>query len=643
MQLARWGLFAWLVVLSTHALAQTTQPGQIAARYRVTNLSSGLPAFGNPDITPASLNASGRAVTTEWTSSAQTHLRVSVFDNGELSWRAEVPGGRGVFGVNASGQILLRTYVAPYIGATLLSADGASAVALSVPEYGPSNISPVAFADDGTVLFSASGSAGAGQFLWSAAAGLRSAPLYSAEANFGTVYASMSPSGRFLTGTSFLVNGPMRAFRLDTSTGNFAVVAPGETRANGTLVNDVGAVVLTDFASGRYVRCLSDVCTNATLASTGTTALRGLRSTGDALFGGVPSGNGAVFWAAGGTEYPLPSDYYSAFAFKAQYAFNDYAMVVGQKSLQGAEAAWVWTPAAGEVDLNARLASSVASMLSVTRALSINNRGQILAYDSSFNPVLLTPDDGPLPAPPTVGQLTGPDLVAVNTSVSLRAPFVDVNTSDTHVAQWAWGDGATSAATVTESAGSGAATGSHVYTAAGVYSVNATVTDNSGRSGTSSSKVVVYDPSAGFVTGSGWLLSPPGAMPSNPSAVGRADFDFVSKYKKGATVPSGDTSFIFATAQLQFASTSYDWLVVAGTKAQYKGAGTLNGVAGYKFMLTALDGAKKAAADRLRLRIWHYDPTTQADVVDYDNQVDASLEGTAQEGTDIRGGNIMVH
>jgi len=41
---------------------------------------------------------------------------------------------------------------------------------------------------------------------------------------------------------------------------------------------------------------------------------------------------------------------------------------------------------------------------------------------------------------------------------------------------------------------------------------------------------------------------------------------------------------------LSLVSTSYDWLVIAGANAKYKGVGTINGQGAYKFMLTATDG-----------------------------------------------------
>src|SRR3989442_6266592 len=52
---------------------------------------------------------------------------------------------------------------------------------------------------------------------------------------------------------------------------------------------------------------------------------------------------------------------------------------------------------------------------------------------------------------------------------------------------------------------------------------------------------------------------------------------FRSAYQPGARVPSGNTEFQFHAADFNFHSTSYDWLVVSGPKAQYKGSGTING------------------------------------------------------------------
>ena len=112
-----------------------------------------------------------------------------------------------------------------------------------------------------------------------------------------------------------------------------------------------------------------------------------------------------------------------------------------------------------------------------------------------------------------------------------------------------------------------------------------------------------------------------------PSLEGRATFGFVSKYKKGASVPEGNTEFQFKAGNLNFNSTSYEWLVVnqTGTNAQFKGYGTINGTGNYGFMLWATDGSP----DQFRIKIW--DAATEAVV--YDN-------GTDQV---IGGGSIVVH
>ncbi len=243
---------------------------------------------------------------------------------------------------------------------------------------------------------------------------------------------------------------------------------------------------------------------------------------------------------------------------------------------------------------------------------------------------------------PTVGAVSAPiDPVAVNGVVSANASFTDPGVFDTHTAVWDWGDGASSAGNVVESNGSGAVSGSHSYAAAGIYTVKVTVADDDGDSGVAVfSYVVVYDPSAGFVTGGGWIDSPVGAYTPEPSLTGRANFGFVAKYQKGAHVPTGETQFQFRVANLNFQSVSYEWLVVAGAKAQYKGTGTINGSGSYGFMLTAIDGAINGGggSDKFRIKIWD---KNNSDVIVYDNKMGESDDSSA--ATVIGGGSIVIH
>jgi hypothetical protein len=121
------------------------------------------------------------------------------------------------------------------------------------------------------------------------------------------------------------------------------------------------------------------------------------------------------------------------------------------------------------------------------------------------------------------------------------------------------------------------------------------------------------------------------------SLSGKANFGFVSKYQKGATVPTGNTEFQFHAGDLNFRSASYEWLVVQGKdKASYKGVGSINGEGDYGFLLSVIDGG--STGDRFRIKIWD---RANGDAVVYDNQVGAADDASAT--TALGGGSIVVH
>jgi PKD repeat protein len=243
--------------------------------------------------------------------------------------------------------------------------------------------------------------------------------------------------------------------------------------------------------------------------------------------------------------------------------------------------------------------------------------------------------------PPVVGEIIAPiDPVVVNTEINVSADFTDPDVSDTHTAVWNWGDDSTSSGDVTEDNGSGSVIGNHTYTTAGVYTITLTVTDDYGASDEAvSDYVVVYDPSAGFVTGGGWIDSAAGAYAADPDLTGKANFGFVSRYEKGATIPSGQTEFNFSVAGMNFHSEEYQWLVVAGSKAKFKGDGAINGAGNYGFMLSAVDAdlTPSADVDLFRIKIWD---TGDGDTVVYDNQMGDADDADAS--TEI-GGSIVIH
>jgi ELWxxDGT repeat protein len=240
---------------------------------------------------------------------------------------------------------------------------------------------------------------------------------------------------------------------------------------------------------------------------------------------------------------------------------------------------------------------------------------------------------------PTIDTITGPDgPVSVGTAVSITVDFTDPG-ADEHAVVWAWGDGTDDTKYLTD--GCRRSSYSHQYEAAGVYTVTVTVTDDDGDSDESVFQyVVVYDPNAGFVTGGGWIDSPLGAYVPDETLTGKASFGFVSKYKKGADTPTGQTQFQFKVADLNFHSTDYQWLVIAGANAKYKGSGTINGGGNYGFMLTATDGQVNGGGgtDKFRIKIWDKD---QEDLIVYDNQ--PAEEDDSYAGTDLGGGSIVIH
>ena len=244
---------------------------------------------------------------------------------------------------------------------------------------------------------------------------------------------------------------------------------------------------------------------------------------------------------------------------------------------------------------------------------------------------------------PVVSQITSPiDPQSITTKISIGSQFNDVGILDTHVATLDWDDGTTSVGTVTESGGYGSISADHIYSTPGIYNVKLTVTDKDGGTGTATSQlIVVYDPDGGFVTGGGWIDSPAGAYVADPALTGKANFGFVSKYQKGANTPTGQTEFQFNAGGLNFHSANYEWLVVAGPKAQYKGNGTINGAGNYGFLLTATDEQINGGGGIDKFRIKIVDKTTDSAV--YDNVIGTSENIDAANPQTIAGGSIVIH
>jgi hypothetical protein len=230
-----------------------------------------------------------------------------------------------------------------------------------------------------------------------------------------------------------------------------------------------------------------------------------------------------------------------------------------------------------------------------------------------------------------------------NGNVTLVASFTDTP-GQVRSCSIDWNDGSASDAGVVvepSAADAGSCTSSHLFTAVGVYTVTIAVTDACGEASTAGYRyAVVYDASAGFVTGGGWITSPLGAYTPDPALTDRGSFGFVAKSTKGnSKAPIGVTEFHFSVGNFNFQSDSYEWLVISGAKARFKGTGTVNGTGNYGFELTAWDGQESGGpgADRFRISISDLD---RGNAVVYDNQINSP--GGADPTTTLEGGSIVI-
>ena len=225
--------------------------------------------------------------------------------------------------------------------------------------------------------------------------------------------------------------------------------------------------------------------------------------------------------------------------------------------------------------------------------------------------------------PPAITAVTGTTaVVAPGTQVSVSATYSDPATGDAHTCTFAWGDGTVTTTGVIPP-GAGVCQAVHTYATAGVYGVTVTVTDDDTLRAEAAFDSVIVSTRIGTISGGGTVQSPAGAFVGSPA--GTANITLSVRYASGAAVPSGVTSFTFTTARLSFSASTYQWMVVVGGRAWYRGTGmvTINGQSSpAEFLVAAADGPN-LTADSLRIRIW------KASGVVYDNQPGAAQGATA--------------
>ena len=248
-------------------------------------------------------------------------------------------------------------------------------------------------------------------------------------------------------------------------------------------------------------------------------------------------------------------------------------------------------------------------------------------------------------------EVNGPiDPVAINDLVTITASATDLDGVN-ETATIDWGDGSPLEPVDLGGISVNNMEGVHTYLIPDVYQITVTVNYEGQFTQVGTLNFVeVYNSGGGFVTGSGWINSPPGAYTPNdasdPYVTGKTHFGFVSKYKKGQSVPNGSVNFRFTAGKLEFNATVYEWMIVSGARARLKGEGTVDGsVELYKFQITALDAEASGegiAKDGFRIRIWQED-AGGAEIVLYDNGLGADDSSGSGGTTPLGGGSITVH
>jgi len=221
-----------------------------------------------------------------------------------------------------------------------------------------------------------------------------------------------------------------------------------------------------------------------------------------------------------------------------------------------------------------------------------------------------------LTAPDIVGPTVQPMVVRVGDTLSLSAIVTDEGSGVQGVRFEAWGshggllnDG--------QMSGSGSSfTASFVPVSPDLSQVVVFAGDGVGLIGESSAPFVTYDPLAGSVDGTGWIVpggptSEPGDVLPRLDGVQKASFGFTAKYKTPSSVaPAGTLTFSYGS-RFKLQSRELSWLAVRdGATAYLGGFASMQGMDGeFPFVAVIFDGAGTFSGDRFELRV--YEPGTE--------------------------------
>lgn len=461
-------------------------------------------------------------------------------------------------------------------GVTGLSGEPLASRALLWPWRGPARdlgtlggayAQASALNDAGTVVGLSDTPSGQRPFRWTASTGMQ--PLGRFGGN-GAGALDINAAGHIVGATHFRQGGPNHAFLLLPRQGLFDLGTGGGWSSAATRMNERGMVIGQVNNSPAYRR-----------------AFAWTRETG-------------LIQIGRGSNYSVAAD------------LNNWGQVVGTVGMR----AFLWTRGGGTVDLNTRLRNA-PDRLVLDDATAINDAGEIVANTNTGVILLTTRPVSKLR--PVLGPIQQPDDPRAGALLTFSASFTDADPRDLHTATWDWGDGATSPGIVSERNGRGIVSGQHVYESEGFeYTIVLTVTDSSGKRSSTRWDLIVL-PAPDYIAGQGSLIAPPGAAGAAGGRPGVARFAFMSPPAKDAQA-AGRARVRFDTPGMRFRSSKVDSMEAQGLQVRYRGSGSLNGKQGYQFMLAATRAAEAGRqVERAHVRIWHRDPRSGAEVVDYDN------------------------
>ncbi|HYI14158.1 MAG TPA: hypothetical protein VEX37_02130, partial [Thermomicrobiales bacterium] len=127
--------------------------------------------------------------------------------------------------------------------------------------------------------------------------------------------------------------------------------------------------------------------------------------------------------------------------------------------------------------------------------------------------------------------------------------------------------------------------------------------------------------------------SPAGAYANNPRLRGSVGFVFTVADPPNKPTPSGTLVVTLTAGRQVFMSDEIDWMVTTASAAQFHGTGRINGAAGYRFTVTAIDGRP----DRIRISVWDASGT-----VVYDNRPGLPLDLELADPQPINSGVVLI-